>query len=233
MWNSPLLGLLLAAEELHVVHQQHVGAAVALAEVGGFALADGGHEIRHEAIAADVERLQPALACPVADGVQQVRLSQPRGRVEEDGVVLFARKLRRSLRRRHCELVRRADGEPSEDVTRVERELRYARPDDPRRRQRLGCFDVVGARGASRPRRRHRVRRLHLETHVHRSARHALEGPLHYALHALAEVLGGEGARRGDHEAVVGYGDTHGLLEEGIIAWSGHLHLQVAEHSFP
>ena len=70
MWNSPFLGLLLSAEELHVVHQQHVGAAVALAELRGFALADGGHELRHEAIAADIESLQPPLPRPVPDGVQ-------------------------------------------------------------------------------------------------------------------------------------------------------------------
>ena len=87
-----LEGLLLAAQELDVVHQEDVDVAVAAFEVVHLALRDGRDEIRDELLGGDVLDVHRPVQGPgvVADGVQQVRLAQPRAAVDEQRVVSAA-----------------------------------------------------------------------------------------------------------------------------------------------
>ncbi len=82
------LGAGLAAHELDVVQQQHVGRAQAFLEGGGRAVLHGAHEGRQEAFGGQIDHLgvgAQALRLP-GYGVQQVRLAVAVGAAEEDGV---------------------------------------------------------------------------------------------------------------------------------------------------
>ena len=90
-----LLSLLLAGDELHVVHQQQRGLPVLLPKLGVFALADGGHQLVGEVVALDIHdlRVGVVLLQPVGDGVEQVGLAQAGVAVDEQRVIVCARAL--------------------------------------------------------------------------------------------------------------------------------------------
>ncbi len=78
----------LAADELHVVQQQHVGRAQAFLEGRGRAVLHGAHEGREETLGGQIDHLgvgAQALRLP-GDGVQQVGLAVAVGAAEEDRV---------------------------------------------------------------------------------------------------------------------------------------------------
>ncbi|MNJ32128.1 hypothetical protein D3C77_267850 [compost metagenome] len=82
------LGARLAADELDVVQQQHVGRAQALLEGRGRTVLHGAHEGRQEAFGGQIDHLgvgAQALRLP-GDGVQEVGLAVAIGAAEEDRV---------------------------------------------------------------------------------------------------------------------------------------------------
>ncbi|GBD41128.1 hypothetical protein HRbin39_00506 [bacterium HR39] len=83
-----LLGAVLAADELDVVHHQHVDRAEHLLEVHGVFLAERPHELVHELLGRQVDDapLRRPLADAPADGVHQVCLAQAHAAVEEQRV---------------------------------------------------------------------------------------------------------------------------------------------------
>ena len=84
-----LLGRVPAGDELHVVHQEHVGAPVFLPEFGVAALADGLDQLVGEGVALDVHHLivRVVVVDGVGDGVQQMGLAQAGLAVDEQGVI--------------------------------------------------------------------------------------------------------------------------------------------------
>ena len=88
-----LLGLLLAGDELHVIHQQQVRLAVFFPHFGRFALPDGVHQLVRQVIALDVSDFRVGVVFPddIGDGVDQVGLSQAGVAVNEQGVVVLSR----------------------------------------------------------------------------------------------------------------------------------------------
>ena len=89
--EKPLLGLLLAAHELHVVNQQHLHAAVALAELLGGAVADGRNEVVGKLLRRDVQDALATAGGLLADGVEEVGLAQAHAGIQEQGIVGLAR----------------------------------------------------------------------------------------------------------------------------------------------
>ena len=91
-----VLGLLLAGDELDIVHQKEIHAAVAVMEILGRAVFDGPHELVGKVVALDVGDafLRLTLVDGVADGQQQVRFPEAGIAVDEKGIVGLARILR-------------------------------------------------------------------------------------------------------------------------------------------
>ena len=136
-----LLDPLLVLEELDVVDQQQVVGPVALLEALDPLVAERVDEVVHERLARDVAdgELSPrVLADVLADGLEEMGLSEPGAPVDEERVVRLGRRFRHGQRGGVREAVRRADHE------RVERVLLAHL--EPRARRRLGL--------------RHRPRRL-------------------------------------------------------------------------
>ena len=90
-----LLGLLLAGDELHVVHQKQRGLPVFLPELCVLALPDGGYQLVGEVVALDVNDLGVGMVFlkPVGNGIEQVGFSQARIAVDEQRIVVHARPL--------------------------------------------------------------------------------------------------------------------------------------------
>ena len=88
-----LLGGVPAGDELHVVHEEHVGAPVLLPELRVAPLSDGLDQLVGEGVPLDVDHLvlRVVLVDGVGDGVQQVGLAQAGLPVDEQGVVALAR----------------------------------------------------------------------------------------------------------------------------------------------
>ena len=117
-----LLGPLALGDELDVVDQQHVDAAISVPEVLHLLLADGVDEVVGELLGGGV---QDPLAREldrhrVADGVHQVRLAQPHAAVQEERVVGVPRPLGHRQGGRVGQAVGRADDEVGERVAAVQ-----------------------------------------------------------------------------------------------------------------
>ena len=112
----------LAGEKLDVVDQQHVDAAIALAEIEDPIVADGVDHLVHEPLGRDVGQLQVAIVPQhvVPDRVHQVGLAQTHPAVDEQRVVRARRRFRDRAAGRVRELVRRADDEGVEGVAGVQ-----------------------------------------------------------------------------------------------------------------
>ena len=117
-----VLGALLAGEELDVVDEQHVDAAVLVAEAGHLLVAHVGDHLVGELLARDVADggLRLAALHLVADGVHEVGLAEADAAVEEERVVGLRWALGDRLRGGACELVAGAEDEAVEVVARVE-----------------------------------------------------------------------------------------------------------------
>ena len=117
-----LLRPLLVGQELHVVDQQHVDRAVALAEVRHAVEADRVDQLVDELLGGQVEhpQLRPGAQDLMADGVQQVGLAEAHAAVEEERVVALRRVLGDGLGGGVGELVGLAHDERAEQVLRVE-----------------------------------------------------------------------------------------------------------------
>ena len=91
-----VLGLLLAGDELDVVHQKQVDLAVLVAEFLRGAALDGAHQLIGKLVALDVDDglVRPALVDGVADGQQQVGLAEAGIAVDKERVVGLAGILR-------------------------------------------------------------------------------------------------------------------------------------------
>ena len=103
------LGAFLAGQELDVVDEQHVDAAIALAEVEDPVVADRVDHLVHEALGRDVGQLQrlEVIEHVVPDRVHQVRLAQADAAVDEQRVVRARRGLGDRPAGRMRKLVRR------------------------------------------------------------------------------------------------------------------------------
>ena len=114
-----LLRPLLAAQELHVVDDQHGDPAIALPELLHLIPPERHDHVVQELLRGDARH---AAASPLAHGVgdrrQQVRLSEPERAVDEERVVALPRRLHDGLRRLEGTRVALADDEG------VEREAR-------------------------------------------------------------------------------------------------------------
>ena len=80
----------LAGDELDVVDQQHIDAAVAVAKSLGGMRADGIDQVIGEFFRRDVQHLLPLCLRVVADGVQQVSLAQSHPAVQKERIVACA-----------------------------------------------------------------------------------------------------------------------------------------------
>ena len=85
--EESLLGLLFTAHKLNVVNQQYLDAAVAIAEFLGGAVADGRYELVGKLLRRDIQCRQTLADTGLANGVEQVSLTQSNARVEEQGVI--------------------------------------------------------------------------------------------------------------------------------------------------
>src|SRR6187455_1391358 len=87
-----LLRTLLAGEELHVVDQEHVRLAVALAELHQRRVLNSVDEVVRELLAGDIEHPRALLlTCDVvADRLHEVGLAEADTAVNEEGIVGFA-----------------------------------------------------------------------------------------------------------------------------------------------
>ena len=85
-----------AGDELHVVHQEHVGPPVLLPELLVPALPDGVDQLVGEGVALDIDHLVAGvlLVDLVGDGVEQMGLAQAGLPEDEHGVVTHARVVR-------------------------------------------------------------------------------------------------------------------------------------------
>ncbi len=112
----------LARQELHVVHEQHVDAAIALAEIQDAIVANGVDHLVHEPLGRDVSQLQIFHVRDdiVPDGVHQVRLPESHPAVDEQRVVRSRRRFGDRTTGGVRELVRRSDDEGVERVARTE-----------------------------------------------------------------------------------------------------------------
>ena len=88
-----LLCLLLTGDELDIVHQQQILAAVFITEISGGAAADGINELVGEVLAADQHNVTvgPQAFGLTGDGVEQMCLAQATVSVDEEGVELACR----------------------------------------------------------------------------------------------------------------------------------------------
>ena len=121
----------LAGDELDVVDEQHVDAAVALAEIEHAVVADRVDHLVHEPLGRDVGQLQMTVVLQhvVADRVHQMRLAETHAAVDEQRVVGARRRFRDGAARRVRELIRRADDEGVEGVTRIQPRGSWSRRD--------------------------------------------------------------------------------------------------------
>ena len=117
-----LLRALLAGEELDVVDEQHVRAAVAAAEFLDVAAADRVDELVGELLAGQIDHPRARLAAEqlVADGLHEVGLAETRAAVDEERIVTDAGFLRDRLAGGVGELAVIADDEAGEGVGRIE-----------------------------------------------------------------------------------------------------------------
>ena len=108
-------------EELDVVEQQHVHAAVALLEALPLVRGDRGVQLLDEVLERDILDAEIGLQLlhEIADRAHQVRLAEPRAAVDEERIVREPRWLGDGVRRRHGESIRRADDEVVEPVCRA------------------------------------------------------------------------------------------------------------------
>ena len=118
------LGLrsLLAREELDVVHEQDVNAAVPLAKIQDAIVTHRVDHLVHEPLGRDVRQLQALqMVCDVmSDRVHQMRLAQPHATVNEERVVGTRRRFRDGAAGGMRELIRRSDDERVERVARAQ-----------------------------------------------------------------------------------------------------------------
>ena len=117
-----LLGLDLGLQELDVVDQQDVDVAICPSELCSAIGADGVDEVVGELLGGDV--LHPYVVVIAehvgADGVQQMRLAEPRTAIDEQRVVRLSGRLRHGHGGGMGEPVRRSDDEGVEGVLGVE-----------------------------------------------------------------------------------------------------------------
>ena len=126
------LGLraLFADDELDVVDEQDVDAAIALAEFENAIVANRIDDFVHETLGRDVGELQPRAVREhvVPDRVHQMRFAESHAAVEEQRVIRARRRFRNGAARGMRELIRRADDECFEGIARTQIAARLRRP---------------------------------------------------------------------------------------------------------
>ena len=88
--EEALLGLLFIGDELDIIDEEQVDAAVLVSEVFGFPFAYCIDELIGELLGGDVDEVEVVLTHQVADGVEQVALAQAGAAIDEQGVVAAA-----------------------------------------------------------------------------------------------------------------------------------------------
>ena len=117
-----LLHGLFLGDKLHVVDEQHVDIAIALAKFETFVQLDCGDKLVGEGFAGDVHdpRGRVVSLDRVADGVHQVRFAQSNASVQEQRVIGCSRILRNSERRGVRKMIGPADHECFKRIFRVQ-----------------------------------------------------------------------------------------------------------------
>ena len=117
-----LLGVLLALDELNVVHQDQIGGAVAIAEGLHAVLADGLDQVIGEGFGGDIGHPSPGVDFqPVmTNGLHQVGFAQAHTAADEQGVELPARCFGHSQSRRMGHPAVGADHKTAEHVAGIE-----------------------------------------------------------------------------------------------------------------
>ncbi len=113
-----VLRAFLARDELDVVDEQHVDAAIARAEIEDAIESHGVDHLVHETLGRDVGEHESRMMLHdvVADRVHQVRLAETDAAVDEERVVRSRRRFRNGAARRVRKLIRRPDDEGVEGV---------------------------------------------------------------------------------------------------------------------
>ena len=119
--EEPFLRLLLAYEELDVVEQEHIGAAVSMPELFGLALTNGADVVVGELFRRRVNQAHAHRKRLLPDGMKQVSLPESDLRVEHQRVIHIAGITRDRLRRGVRQLVGLAHDEAVEGVSSVQR----------------------------------------------------------------------------------------------------------------
>ena len=91
--EKALLGLLLAADEVNIVDEEHADAAVLVAELLGIPIAQGNQELIGELFGGGADNVNVVGRGGMPDGMQKVGLAQPRSGVNEQRIIAVARVL--------------------------------------------------------------------------------------------------------------------------------------------
>ena len=112
----------LAGDELDIVHEKQIRAAVFAAELGISALLKGCDQLIRELVSLDVDDvvIRVLFVDDRGDGIEQVRLAETRRAVDKKRIGRFRRNVRHGQRRRMCKAVGRADHEAVECELRIE-----------------------------------------------------------------------------------------------------------------
>ncbi len=216
--EESLLRLLLRSDELDVIYQEGVGASVPLAELVSGARSNGLDVVVCKPFAAYVNDLQAFFHEFVADGVQQVGLSEAYLRVDVERVVDLAGGFGNPGGGGVGELVRIADDEGFESQSWPERVAVR-----PRLRLAYSCV-------------RPGLRRWFTgdgELHVQGPLGHSLDDAGDNCGQPLFQRFGGEGAWRCYHKRVAVERLRGSVFEPGLEVWSWYLQLKLTEGSLP
>ena len=118
-----LLRAVLAGNELHVVHHQHVHVTEHAFEIHDGTFAQGLHEAVHELFRRQIQHLRGRMIdlIVMGDGVHQVRLAQAHAAIQEQGVEAHRPALGHAARGGMGQFVGFADDEIAECVSRIQR----------------------------------------------------------------------------------------------------------------
>ncbi len=199
-----LLRALLACDELDVVDEKQVDAAIAVAEQRHLVLADGVDQFVRERFGGDVldGQVRETLDHGVGNGVHQVGLAKPGLTVEEERVVGLPRRLRHGQSGGVGKVVVRPHHEVREDVLRIEH--------GPGARRRAG-----GRRSAEHVLLFVGLETDHLEGHAGRVCAEFLQGALDDVGVVRSQPVAREGVRHADVVSAVFDSQRLDLLEPG------------------
>jgi hypothetical protein len=205
------LSLVFALEELDVVEQEDVRAAIATAELVGALIAHGGDEVAGELVSGGTDHVEISAEGFVGDGVEEMCLAKAGRCADEEWVVRRTRRARHGHGRGVGEAVAAPDDEGIERKGGIQTRPRPVRPGW------IGRAAVTGGSNLVSESRRSQ----HLEANVdvlpgERGQDAVDEGP-----QAQVKPLGVEVAAGADYEPALVEAYPDGVLEPGIVGGAG------------